>query len=363
MKDSERTMDLTARVCHHISEIPQEEWDELVNHRLLHTYKWMELLEYSLREGISPYYITVTRDNQLVGGTVCFPSYRIFFGTYVPSIACLCPFSDEIGIYVKQGEPIEPILLLLYRTMEDVARQEKARIIVITNVKEDEYVNFFRKKTSLMQVLPSTHLNIQWKTFKDYLRSLPRKSKKNIRHTLNQGERRGLQLNHSHDFSDAEFLFHFYKENLLEHGHGYPLSFTSDFYKGLEKYVSEYAYILRCYHEDRLLGYWVYFFDGKTACMAISGSEKNYAKEYNAYFNICYDAVREMIEKGCSRIFFGPTTYTVKRRIGCTLEEKKVAIKFLNPALDVAFRLLIPLWNLQVRRTYATDSATEEKEK
>jgi predicted N-acyltransferase len=360
MKDSERTMDLEAHVHRHISEINQEEWDTLVNHTLFHTYRWMELLEYSLREGISPYYITVTRDNDLVGGLVCYPSYRLVLGFFFRSMVCLCPFSEDIGLHIKSGEPAEAILSLLFSHMEEVARKERARIMVVINVDDSPYRTLLKKKAALVRVAPSTCLDVQWKTFKDYLRSLPRKAKKNIRHTLNQGKRRGLRLEHSQDFSDAEFLFRFYKENLRKHGHNYPLPITSRFYSGFEKYVSDLAYILRCYHEDKLLGYWIYFFDGNIASMAFSGSEEEDAREYNAYFNICYDAVREMIQRGCNKIYFGPTTYTVKRRIGCTLEEKEVLMKFLNPALDAVLRLLAPLWNMWTKRAYGSDTATEE---
>ncbi|MGC1122728.1 MAG: GNAT family N-acetyltransferase [Candidatus Methanofastidiosia archaeon] len=362
MKDSERTADLKAHVYRHINEISKEEWDELVNNRLFHTYRWMELLEYSLREGISPYYITVTRDNHLVGGAVCYPSYRLVFGFYLQSIVCLCPFSNEMGLYIKSGEPVEAILSLLYSHMKEAARKERARTVIITNVNDEPYKTLLKKKTTLLKVSPSTCLDIQWKTFKDYLRSLPRKSKKNIRHTLNQGERRGLRLEHSQDFSDAEFLFRFYEENLREHGHSYPLPITSQFYTGLGKYVGDFAYILRCHRENKLLGYWIYFFDGSTASMAISGSEKDYAREYNAYFNICYDAVREMIEKRCSKIYFGPTTYTVKRRIGCTLLKKEASMEFLNPVLNVVLRILAPLWNVWMRRAYTSDTTAEETE-
>ncbi|MBU7014715.1 MAG: GNAT family N-acetyltransferase [Theionarchaea archaeon] len=360
MKDSERAMNLTAHVHHHISEIPREEWDNVVNNRTFHTYRWMELLEHSLREGISPYFLTVTRDDQLVGSAVCFLSYRAILGVYVSSLACLCPFSDEIGIHVKEGEPAEPILSLLYGSMMDAARKEHTKAIVIANVDNEPYVSFLKKKTSLLEVSPSTYLDVRWKTFKDYLKSLPRKSKKNIRHTLNQGERRGIRLEHSQDFSDAEFLFSFHRDNLLEHGHNYPLSFTSNFYKGLEKYVGDYAFILRCYLEDKLLGYWIYFFDGDLASMAISGVEKTYGREYNAYFNICYEVVREMIRRGCKRMYFGPTTYIVKRRIGCTLLEKKASIRFSNPVLNGAFRLLIPVRNLWIKKNYRDSIAAED---
>jgi predicted N-acyltransferase len=360
MKDSERTVDLEAHVHRHINEIPKEEWDTLVNHKLFHTYRWMELLEYSLREGISPYYITITRDNDLVGGAVCYPSYRLVFKFYLQSMVCLCPFSDDIGLYIKSGEPAEAIFSLLFSHIEEAARKERARIVVINNVDVSPYRTLLQKKAALIKMSPSTCLDVQWKTFKDYLRSLPRKSKKNIRHTLNQGERRGLRLEHSQDFSDAEFLFRFYEENLRKHGHSYPLPITSQFYTGLGKYVGDFAYILRCYHGSKLLGYWIYFFDGSIASMAISGSEEDDAREYNAYFNICYDAVREMIEKGCSKIYFGPTTYTVKRRIGCTLLKKEVSMKFLNPVLNAVLRLLAPLWNVWMRRAYSPDTTAGE---
>jgi hypothetical protein len=166
-----------------------------------------------------------------------------------------------------------------------------------------------------------------------------------------QGKKTGLRLEHSHDFSGSEELFNLYSGALDRYRHENIVPFTPAFYKNLETYVREYAYILRCYHNDDLVGHWMYFFDGNLASMTLSGVRED-ARDYNAYFNICYDAVREMIEKGCKKILFGAATYEVKRRIGCSMRRTIVSVKFQNPILNVALQLLTIVRNIWTERKF-----------
>lgn len=353
MKDTaQRGKDYTVTIHKTINEVSREQWDTLVQHKMFHTHQWMELLEHSVREDITPYYITVTRTNHLVGAGVCYKTSRILWKIRFSCIACTYPLSEEMPLFIKEGEDNLAIFSLLYKALEQIAHEQKAQVIFVTYVSDTSYLDFLKRKGfSLLKQVPMTYLDIQWETFTDYLRTLPRKAKKNIRHTLNQGKRRGLRLEHSHDFSDADTLFNLYNAGLEHHGYENVVPFTSAFYRNLTKYVRDYAYILRCYHGDDLLGYWIYFFDGELASMVICGLDQT-AREYNAYFNICYDAVREMVEKGCSHIRFGSTTYEVKRRIGCALRRTTVSLKITNPLLNTGLKLLTFMRNIWIEREY-----------
>lgn len=352
MKDA-HPEEFTVTIHRTINDVPTEQWDALVQHTMFHTCQWMALLERSAREDIIPYYITVTKDTNLVGAGVCYKTRRMFWKIWFSCIACIYPFSEEMALFIKEGEDSLTIFSLLYNALEQIAREQKAQMIYIAHVSDTLYLNFLKKKgfSSLKQA-PMTYLDVQWRTFKEYLGSLPRKAKKNIRHTLNQGKRKGLRLEHSHNFSDTDTLFTLYNAGLERHGYENVVPFTSVLYRNLEKYVGDYAYILRCYHNDDLLGYWTYFFDRESASMAICGLGPR-AREYNAYFNICYDAVREMIEKGCKHIRFGSTTYEVKRRIGCTLRRTLVLIKMRTLLLNIVLKCLVFVRNIWIEREYS----------
>lgn len=343
MKDTGTSQkDFAVAIHRCIKEVPHKEWDTLVQNTMFHTVQWMELVEHSVREDVTPYYITVICDDQLVGGGVCYTSYGTFWKVRMKRLACMCLFSENMALFVKEEEDTQ-VLSLVYSAVEEIAQEQKVQMVVIPYV-SGEVANFLMKKGfTLMKEEPTARLDVKWKSFTEYLRSLKRKSKKNIRHTLNQGERRGITLEHSHDFSDADNLFRLYAAHLERHQYEHAIPFTGELFKNFEKYVPEHAYIVRCSRENDLLGYWIYFFDGNSATMAMSGMDYAYAREYDAYFNICYDAVREMIEKGCSHIRFGASTYRVKRRIGCDLIKITTAVKFINPVLNVGYEMLV-LW-------------------
>ncbi len=348
----------TVTVHEHIHEIPPEEWDALICNTMFHTHAWVTLMEHSVREDVTPYYITVMRENHLVGGVICYITSRKVWKFRITCVACAYPISYETTFFMKEGEDAPTILSLLYTEIERLAREKKVHSVVITYADETALTFFKKKGFCGLEQIPTAYLYVQWKTFKEYLASLPRKTKKNIRHTLNQGERRGLSLEHSQDFSGLDHLFSLYVANLERHKYEHLVPFTAELYKNIEKYVREYAYILRCRRGDDLLGYWIYFFDGTFASMAFSGFDWALASEYDAYFNICYDVIREMIEKGCKRILFGATTYTVKRRIGCTLKITVTLVKFMNPLLNVLVKCLSLVQNFWVEYKYPAEAAS-----
>ena len=350
MKDTVHPHRINIVTHHSIANIPSQEWDDLVRHTMCCSSAWLNLFEHSLPPHVTPYYVTAYRNNQLIGGAVCYRTRRKFWKFQLPVLAFMCLFSEE-KIFIKEGEDYTTVLSHLYKGIEDTAKKEKVFMISIPYLSHETALSFFKKKGyALIKGALLTRLNVEWKTFEDYLRSLSRKAKKSIRHTINQGRRRGLVLEHSHDFSDADNLFSIYRANLELHNYEHTIPFTSELFQNFEKYVKDQVYILRCFYEGNLLGYWIYFFDGKSANMVLSAIDYTYPREYDAYFNICYDAVREMINKGCSFIEFGATTYEVKRRIGCSMKETMTAVKVMNPLLNGGVHLLAFLLDWWVRK-------------
>ena len=357
MKDPvlENSANLVVTIHERISEIPPDKWDTLVSNTMFHTHTWITFMEHSVRNDVTPFYITAKRGVDLVGGVVCYLTTKRVFKVPIKCIACAYPFSYESTLYVKEGENPFTILSLLCDALERIAQNTKAHTIIITYPDRDVSIFFEKKGFSLLKQIPAAYLYIQWKTFKEYLKSLPRKTKKNIRHTLNQGKREGLILEHSQDFSGLDHLFNLYMENLERHNYEPLVPFTQDLYRNIEKYVHEYAYIVRCSLKEDLLGYWIYFFDGTFATMTFSGMNVTLASKYDAYFNICYDAIREMIDRGCKKVLFGASTYRVKRRIGCTIEVTMSSIKFMNPFLNFGARILIFMQNFWVEYRYRAE--------
>jgi predicted N-acyltransferase len=276
---------------------------------------------------------------------------RRIFSVSLPFLVCNFPLSEKMVLFTEK-EHEKMVLPLLCDALETIAGQQKTWGILITSVPHGLEDLFTNRGFSIMDMSPTTYLDVVWETFPDYLKSLPRKAKKNIRHTLNQGKRKGLTLEHSQDLSGTEHLYELFRGAMERHGHAHIIPCTLDVFKNFQKYVGEYTYVVRCFRGEDLLGYWMYFFDGDTASLAISGIDQSYSKEYNTYFNICYDTIRELIEKGCKRAWFGVTTYEVKRRIGCTLKKSKAAAKLRNPVLNYLVRPLLSIRNMQVKKEY-----------
>jgi predicted N-acyltransferase len=338
-----------------IEDINQIEWNEVVGNTLFHTTNWLKLLEVSLQEQVTPFYITVYKGDLLVGAGICYHTIERQLKIPIPVIICTYPMFEEMALFTRNPEDKE-VFSVLIETLESIARDRKVRVLVLTKSPGGLYGDILQQKGyNHLHLMPTTYLDVAWNTFEDYLKSLSRKSKKNIRHTLNQGKKKGLRLVHSQDLGDIEQLYSLFRATLDRYGHQNLIPFTLDVFKNFATFVKEYTYVIRCYHGEELLGYWMYFFDGTIASLAISGIDQSHSTEYNTYFNICYDVIREMIKKGCKKAWFGLTTYNVKRRIGCCLKINIISIKIRNPFLNKMVRPFIAFRNLQIRRKYEND--------
>jgi predicted N-acyltransferase len=287
-----------------------------------------------------------------MGAGVCYFTTEKVFGFPIPVIYCTYPLSEKMALFTRESEDRE-VFSMLIETLESIARNRKAKAIIITKSPGGLYGKLLRQRAyHYLHLIPTTYLDIPWNTFQEYLKSLPRKAKKNIRHTLNQGKRKGLRITHTQNLSDIEHLYDLFKAAMDRHGHQHLIPCTLEVFQNFVRYVNECTYVARCYLGNDLLGYWMYFFDGDTASLAISGIDKTYSKEYNTYFNICYDTIREMIERKCKRAWFGITTYDVKRRIGCTIQPTAVSISLCNPLLNILFTPVVAFRNYYLRKTY-----------
>ncbi|MBU7042149.1 MAG: GNAT family N-acetyltransferase [Theionarchaea archaeon] len=346
------TSPLSVSVHTSIENVDHMQWNEVVGNDLFHTIDWLKLLEVSLPEEVNPFYITVYRGSVLVGAGICYNTIERQFKIPIPVIICTFPLFEEMALFTRIPQDRE-VFSVLIDTLESIARNCKVHTLLITKSPSGFYGEILKEKGyHHLHLMPTTYLDITWDTFQDYLKSLPRKAKKNIRHTLNQGKKRGLRLVHSQDLSDIEYLYELFRATLDRYGHQNLIPFQLEVFKNLTTYVKEYTYVIRCYHGEELLGYWMYFFDGNIASLAISGMDQSRAPAYNTYFNVCYDTIREMIERGCERAWFGLSTYEVKRRIGCKLKTNIISIKTRNPLLNIAVKLIIALRNIQIARRY-----------
>ena len=352
MENRAEKSQLSVSVHSSIEDINLHEWNEVIGNTLFHTPEWLKLLEVSIPELVTPFYITVYRGDVLEGAGICYHTIERQLKIPIPVIICTYPLFEEMSLFTR-GSQDKEVFSLLVETVESIARDRNVRVLVITKSPGGYYGDILQQKGfSHLHLMPTTYLDITWNTFEDYLRSLPRKSKKNIRHVLNQGKKRGLRLVHSQELEDIEQLYSLFRATLDRYGHHNLIPFTLDVFKNFATFVKEYTYVIRCYHGEELLGYWMYFFDGRVSSLAISGIDQSRATEYNAYFNICYDVIREMIEKRCEKAWFGLTTYNVKRRIGCCLKINIISIKVRNPFLNMMVRLIIALRNVQIRHKY-----------
>jgi len=173
---------LRTRVIKKIEEIPAEEFNKIFPD-VPERYHFFKTLDESNFDQFSFYYILVYANKHLVGVAPCFTThYRPLFNMKI--LVCGLPMGQgQIGIVQSYSAVLEAI----EERMEMVARKVEAPLIAFKDL-DQSYDDLFRPllKNDYVKIdgLPMTRLSLDFADFEDYLKTLSRATRYDLRRKL-----------------------------------------------------------------------------------------------------------------------------------------------------------------------------------
>ncbi|MGD2251009.1 MAG: GNAT family N-acetyltransferase [Candidatus Methanofastidiosia archaeon] len=310
----------------------QKEWDFLVNPKSVEqSSAWITTVEDS--GVLDMQYIFLRDNNTLTGGACCHVLNR-FNGITIPFIEVGAPLGSWCSFFSFHREHTG----LLLKGIEQVRTQKKAWGTVILDLREDEYTQYKEQFTRFYEFLmpDTTYIDLEFSDFDDYLDSLSSRSRRSMRNTLRKAEKWGITTVYTsklaHWGSTASRLQGYtYKQHGETGVHLPPV-----FYEKLETMKGTVELVL--------------YFKGSTplVCALVlntpdmceytfPGIDPKYAK-YQAYFLLYYHGIKRALKKNKKRIYFGPTAYSFKEKIGCTREKLFGVVKMKNSLLNLGLK-------------------------
>jgi len=121
---------------------------------------------------------------------------------------------------------------------------------------------------------------------------------------------------------------------------------AESFFQNINKYLGEKTVMLSAVKDDRLIGYMLLLFSGKTLITKFPGLNYDYNKEYCVYFNLFYKTIELAIETGMDNIDMGITTLDPKKDMGSDIVTLNMYMRhsnpFLNKILPTLFEMITP---------------------
>jgi predicted N-acyltransferase len=325
-----------------IQDIDENKWNTLADTSFIdQTYAWYRTVEDSHMRKMR--YVFVREDGTLMAAACCYP-YEERMYLELPFLEVRSPLGTSISFYSKNSEGTR----MLFKGLEEIQKREKTEGFLILDLRKDEFdsINHHMKGFTPFPMSENTYMDLDYTDFDDYLSTLSRKARGNIRNTLNKAQKRwNIKTVFTNDFSRWAHTAHQLQGYVCEKHKDYRWYLTEEFYSALETHLKERAELLLFLKDDIPLASGLCLNSPKICECKAAGINFDY-REYQAYFLMYYEEIRRAIERKQKRIYFGSTTYEFKEKIGSKRENLFGFFKLKNPLLHFGLKSYVTISRL-----------------
>jgi predicted N-acyltransferase len=320
-----------------IRDIHEREWTSLVGTgNLESSHQWYRTVEDSGMKDM--YYVTVRDSGKLAAAACCYLFDENILR--IPTLDVSSPLGLSTAFFAETPE--ETYMLL--KGLEEIQRREKAKGISFFELKKEEFESLkpYLKGSTGYSMLDNTYLDVVFTDFDEYLASLNRKSRRSIKDTLIRGDRLGVTVSSTKEFSKWKDIAYKLQKALCDTLNDYTLLLSKQFYDALEKNMKDCAELLIFFKDDTPIVFSLVLYTPETAHYKFVGLNPDY-REYQAYFLTYYEIIRKAIERKQKRVYFGTTTYEFKEKIGCQRQKLFGLTVMKNAVYNVGFKTYVKM--------------------
>ncbi len=355
-----------------INEVEKEKINSLSDDGFF-TYEWFKTLEISKPLKVIPRYIAVYEEDDLIAFAPCFIEYNAQYSTVednlkfikilkrvgnrlgfflTPPLVCYSPCSYHSSILLKKKYKDTIILNLITKKIDDICKKEKILFSSFSWVSEHDNLlinNLENIGYSKIRSIQSSYLDIQWSNFDDYVASLEKKVKKNIRREISNHKESGIVIEQEKDFGAISHILSEFHSNLFCKYNNRISVFNTLFYETLNEYMKDKVLLFIARKNNDIVGFSLILKHAKIFDLFIVGfNYENLTKTDFTYFNIVYyEPIKAAIEEGIERIHFRGGAKRIKQRRGCKQEKIEMFVKchntLLRPVL-VLYMKIVPIY-------------------
>lgn len=352
---------LTTRVYRSIAEIDPREWNSIFP-RIAEGYYFFKTADESLRGQFKPYYIALYESSQLVCIAPCFimdyPLDTTIEGFLKKAASWLVDRLPKLfilrtlvcGSQAAEGRigasdlTRSDMALTLVEAMDAIAKNEHAKLVAFKDF-SDDYSQFFRILMKhgfhRMQSYPSVELEICFSSFEEYLSSLSRPTRKNLKKKFRQLE----------TLPPIEMEVRSELGELLDQAYTLYLS-------TLEKSQVQFEHLTKEFFENISLNmpsetrYFLWRINGKLVafdlCLVSNGTlvdeyigmDYSVAYTYHLYYLTFRDIVKWCIEHGIKKYESGALNYDPKKRLDFKFIPEYIYARHPNNVMNLLWGIL-----------------------
>ena len=360
-------MPLEVKISRSISEIDQKEWEGIYPFTP-EGYGYLKTSEETLREQFKFYYVSIYDEGRLAFASSIFvldyPLETTMEGLFknavsairraapglfaLRAVICGSP-TCEGRIGIRDEGRWEEMVKILVREMESIAAKERASIIAFKEFPEGYDAPLQPLKAMRFhkfRALPYVKLKLPFKSFEEYLNSLSRKTRADLRRKYKKVD--GLvkiEMEVRNNLSGLlDEAYKLYTANLDRADMTFE-NITKDYFRKMPENAPDQTKFFTWRIDGRLVAFSLCLHSGDLMTGEYLGFDYSVAYQYHLYFIAFRDKISWCINNGIRRYETGALNYDPKKRLGYRFIPQFVYAKHKN---GIANRLLSGLiWLLE----------------
>lgn len=372
---------LKVTVHESIHEIDPAEWNEIVEEgRIWQTHAALALLEDGGLDNCRARYLTLrTGDGRIAAHSAAYiveTDLLIFSRGLVKSLVdqvrrvapnflrprileCGCPVSAGNPLCRRDGITYADILAPLCDALERLAAQEGIRFILLRDFIEAEVPELTRLADhgfSRIPNLPTTELQVRWRSFDEYLAALRSRHRQKIRRGVRLAQKSGLTTRLTDGFSSMAEQLARQWSNVNQQAKEYSRErLTPEFFQQVNSALGSRCRLLEILKGETLVAHALVACDGNMLRWLLFGREEGDARD-GAYFLVIARIIEFAIEEGLQLIEMGLTSYSPKTDFGAHMVPLWMFARargvLPRAAVPKLFRLFNPVPEVRERESF-----------
>ncbi len=364
-----------------IHQIDEGLWDSINSeHDLFHTHRFVRSVEDAEIDGTAFWYLVWYQSERIVATAALsrlVVALDLFLGKTVQNIVSVirrlfpnffrvhilfCGLPVSIGknaLTIADLRHVDEVLKSLVEEMTHVACTHRIRFLCVKEFLEEEIeqmnlldqFGFF-----IANSIPYVSLHLRWTSFTSYLAEMKHEYRRPVVRSLRKlgltqplvhhsppsnNEKPYLVISRSADSPKKKF-FELYRD-VLEHTSVKLEVLNLAFFKSLFRNMDNDMEILSMIKGEDVLGIALLTIEQKTMTFLLVGLDFTQRDRYDVYFNLVYGIIARAIERGCTQLNLGQTSYWVKGRIGGKCSDEYFFLRAENQLIHRLLKWMRPL--------------------
>jgi len=249
---------------------------------------------------------------------------------------CHLGFAADCGTDERQR-----ILDVILASIDEVGRNRRASLVAAKDAPSSQDALFARacseRGLRRQPGLPTAYLDVPFASVDEYLKSLSRATRKDLRRKLHAAS--AIRVEWRENIDDiADEVMRLYRETYTRAEISFE-ELTADYFRSVLRECAGRAACVTYWLDQRLVAFNLVLFDKTRLLDKFLGMDYAFARKYNLYFYSWVENVRYCIDRNIPLYQSGQGLHREKLRLGSRLAANWLWYKHRNPLIDPIFAL------------------------